>query len=102
MTELAIVQNTGTTPVVIDDEGHLLGAGEFAPAAHRTQRVRDLINAGLVGVISDVPERNVDPAYTAAVRALEAREQQERDEAKAAKQDQPKPGKGATTNAQEG
>lgn len=101
MTELAIVQNTGTAPVVIDDEGHTLGVGEYGTAAHRTDLVRALIHAGTVGVVSTAPtaDSQVDGEYGAVRRDLEkAREEQ----AAAEKADRAQARKGATTTAQEG
>lgn len=55
MTELASVQNLTAGPVLIDPEGHVLGAGETGEAAVRTEHVRALIRAGAVGVV-DVDE----------------------------------------------
>lgn len=101
MTELATVQNLSTGPVQIDPEGHVLGAGEYGTAAHRTDHVRELIRAGLVGVVTEAPSKDseVDGAYGAAERNTLAAQ-----EAQAGDTDAPKASrKGATTTtAQEG
>lgn len=95
MTELATVQNVSAGPVLITPEGHVLGAGEFGTAAILTDHVRELVRAGLVQRVDNVPESNVAPAFEAAHRRTEElRAEQTRDDA-------PKGRKAATTTAQE-
>lgn len=103
MTELAIVQNTGSAPVPLSEgpDARLLGVGEYGPAAHRTDHVRSLIRSGSLGLVSAAPtaDSQIDGEYGAVARDLDrAREEQ----AAAEKADRAQARKGATTTAQEG
>lgn len=48
-------KNTSSGPVVIDDEGHTLGGGEWGPVDPSSDRVTDLVDAGLL-VLGDGPK----------------------------------------------
>lgn len=101
MTELATVQNLSDGPVLIDPEGHSLGAGESGPVAIRTEHVRSLVRAGLIAVVDRPAEgTRVDPSTAAAFQATDELRQAEADAAKDA--DAPKGRKATTTTAQEG
>lgn len=114
MTELATVQNIGNVPVIIDEEGHTLGVGEYGTAAHRTDLVRELIHNGQVGVVTATPgpDSQLDGRFVVADRDRAERADRERaeraDRDRADKADRERPAdarqarKGANTTAQEG
>lgn len=52
---MSLAKNTSDSPVVIDDEGHTLGGGEWGDVNPDAHRVQDAIAAGLL-VLGDGPE----------------------------------------------
>lgn len=105
MTDYATVQNLTAGPVIIDADGRVLGAGEFAPAAVRTDLVRDLIRDNIVGVVSEAPpERQQAAEYVEAHRATLALAKADENTARPVDVVEPKPARRASsaTTAQEG
>lgn len=49
-------KNTSSGPVVIDDEGHTLGGGEWGQVDPDAQRVKDAVDAGLLVITDHGPD----------------------------------------------
>lgn len=54
-------KNTSSGPVVIDDEGHTLGGGEWGQVDPDAQQVKDAVDAGLL-VVTDAAPAEGEPA----------------------------------------
>jgi hypothetical protein len=71
-----LAANTSDTPVLIDDEGHQLGGGEYGPADTTSAAVADALARGVL-VYPEPPRKNAPtPAgrAQAAVHALNSQQ----------------------------
>jgi hypothetical protein len=77
-------KNTSDSPQVIDDDGHIIGGGEWGAVDPDSERVKDLVAAGLI-VIKDAgpkdgtgaagePAGEATPAPSAGSKAVATKE----------------------------
>lgn len=70
MSTHATVYNPTLLPVQVDDDGRVIGAGEWASVRRRTDVVRRAIDSGSL-VVVDKPGGDLDPEAAAAFAATD-------------------------------
>lgn len=61
-----LAYNTSDSPLLIDDEGHVLGGREWGAVNDKLDQARDAVRAGTLRFVDELGE-DADPAATAAM-----------------------------------
>jgi hypothetical protein len=65
------VYNTGDSPVVVDQEGHSIGGGEWGTIDFREKAAKDYLHSGLLVEVKPPDDGTINPAAQTAFTATE-------------------------------